>query len=462
MNDPSPRRALRARLGPFRHATFSVYWTGGFLSNIGTWLQTVAASVFVYQLTGSTLAVGFLNFASFLPIFLFSIVGGVISDRYDRRLVVVATHVASGALATVLALLSFSGAATEIDVVVIAFALNTSYAVAKPALTAILPSLVPRDELTEAVGVNTLQFVTGQMIGPVLSAIVIATAGVPWAFAINAFSYLGPIVAMLYLSRVVPATDARVASAQHLPGRPAASAVAYVGENRWVLALLVGIIASSAPLEVLRTLSPALADVLHEPESAAGLIVAAQSAGSALALLAFIPLRRAGRSTDVARAGLLLQAVGLVGAFAAPDLRVAAVAVGLVGFGFSLCFPVLTGDLQAEVPDAVRGRIMSFHQMAHLGNRPFAALAAGALAALVGAQPAVLVGLALSPIGLLATRRAWGAMRRDLPDGAEIRTAELAADPMRVDGARAWDATGALPPDDRPVSRPSAPAGPGG
>jgi hypothetical protein len=201
-----------------------------------------------------------------------------------------------------------------------------------------------------------------------------------------------------------------------------------------VLALLLGIVATSAPLEVLRTLSPAIADGLHEPESAAGFIVAAQSAGSALALLAFIPLRRSGRSNDVARLGLLIQAVGIVGTFLAGDLRVAAVSVGLVGFGFSLCFPVLTSGLQAEVPDAVRGRIMSFHQMAHLGNRPFAALAAGAVAAIVGAQPAVLIGLVLTPLGLLATRRAWSALSRPPTSAASaLPTIELAADQPTAD-----------------------------
>jgi len=432
------RRGILARLGPFRHATFSIYWTGGFLSNIGTWLQAVAASVFVYQLTGSTLAVGILNFASFLPVFLFSIIGGVISDRYDRRLVVIVTHVTSGVLATVLAVLAFSGVATEIHVVVIAFALNTSYAVAKPALVSILPSLVPREELTEAVGVNTLQFVTGQMIGPVLSAIVIATAGVPWAFAINALSYLAPVLSMVYLSRHVPGHgEPASAAAQPIDSDPTISAVRYVGEHRWVLALLLGIVACSAPLEVLRTLSPALAGALHQPESAAGLIVAAQSAGSALALLAFIPLRRSGRSNDVARLGLGIQAVGMIGAFLAGDLRVAAVSVGMVGFGFSLCFPVLTSGLQAEVPDAVRGRVMSFHQMAHLGNRPFAALAGGAVAALVGAQPAVLIGLALTPLGLLATRQAWSALSRPVTIVVESTTptVELAPDPATVDRA---------------------------
>jgi hypothetical protein len=125
----------------------------------------------------------------------------------------------------------------------------------------------------------------------------------------------------------------------------------------------------------------------------------------------------------------LIQAVGIVGTFLAGDLRVAAVSVGLVGFGFSLCFPVLTSGLQAEVPDAVRGRIMSFHQMAHLGNRPFAALAAGAVAAIVGAQPAVLIGLVLTPLGLLATRRAWSALSRPPTSAASaLPTIELAAD----------------------------------
>jgi hypothetical protein len=259
---------------------------------------------------------------------------------------------------------------------------------------------------------------------------------VPWAFAINALSYLAPVLSMVYLARHGLGAGVAAASAGgRAAGSAKVSAVTYVSEHRWVLALLLGIVATSAPLEVLRTLSPALADSLHEPESAAGLIVAAQSAGSALALLAFIPLRRSGRSNDVARLGLLIQAVGIVGTFIAGDLRVAAVSVGLVGFGFSLCFPVLTSGLQAEVPDAVRGRIMSFHQMAHLGNRPFAALAAGAVAVVVGAQPAVLIGLVLTPLGLLATRRAWSALSR--PPAGSLGSAspavELSVDQPIVD-----------------------------
>jgi hypothetical protein len=86
---------------------------------------------------------------------------------------------------------------------------------------------------------------------------------------------------------------------------------------------------------------------------------------------------------------------------------VALVAVAFVGFGFSLCFPVLTGALQLELPDAVRGRIMAFHQTAHLGNRPITAVIVGVLATAFGAQPAVAAGAVLAPIGIVASRRAW-------------------------------------------------------
>ena len=420
----TPRHGrVAARLGPFRHRPFAVYWAGGLLSNLGTWLQTVAGSIFVYQLTGSAFAVGVLNFAGFLPIFLFSILGGVVSDRFDRRQVVIWTHALSAILAAALAAITFMGLASEIHLIVAFFALNTAYAIAKPSIIAMLPGLVPRDEVTDAVGLNTLQFILGQISGPLIAALVLATAGAGWAFTVNALTFLGPIASMVYLQR--HDLGARQDETLHKDGRPvvAMSSGTFISEQRWVLALLAGIVAVSAPLEVIRTLSPAIVvEGLHQPESAAGLIVAAQSVGSAVALAVFVPMRRRGWSRHMVALGLVLQAVGLVGTATAPTLEVALVAVGLVGFGFSLCFPVLTGTLQIEVPDAVRGRVMAFHQTAHLGNRPITALLVGSLAAAVGAQQAAIAGAILAPIGLVATRRAWRmlAARRSQPDPTQV------------------------------------------
>jgi MFS family permease len=422
-----------ARLGPFAHRGFTAFWIGGFVSNIGTWLQTVAASVYVFQLTGSAFAVGILNFVSFLPIFLFSVFGGVVGDRFDRRLVVIITHSASVALASILAAVSFSGGASELQVVVIAFALNTSWAIAKPSYVSIVPDIVRKDEITEAVGLNTLQFVIGQMVGPVLAAILIETVGVSWAFAVNALTYLAPMVAMAYLWHL--GLGGGTAAASRRRGEVKIEVVAYVRSHRWVLFLLLGVIAISAPIEVVRTLSPALAETLGHPASAAGLLVAAQSIGSAIALFAFVPIQRAGRSRQLAGTGLAIQAVGIILTFLATDLAVALAGGALMGFGFSLCFPVLTSTLQAEVPDGVRGRIMALHQMSHLGNRPFAALAAGIAAVAIGVQPATLIGLALTPIGFVAAQRAWRGLDADHARGnarsaAEASTAaDLPVDP---------------------------------
>jgi MFS family permease len=428
---PTGRAAgVAARLGPFRHRPFTVYWLGGTFSNMGTWLQAVAGSIFVYQLTGSALAVGILNFAGFMPILLFSVLGGVISDRFDRRNVTIVTHVISGLVAVALAVATFGGVATEVHLIAAAFAINTSWAIAKPSVISILPGLVPRDEVTDAVGLNTLQFILGQVGGPALAALVMATAGAGWAFTLNGLTYLAPILSMVYLHRrglAGPEVD-------HVEGRrvapPTVSSTAFVREHPWVVALLAGVVATSVPLEIIRTLSPALAvESLGEPESAAGLLVAAQSVGSAVALAVFVPLRKRGLARQMAATGLLVQAVGLLATAFAPSLAIASIAVSLIGFGFSLCFPILTGTLQAEVPDNVRGRIMALHQMSHLGNRPLAALAIGTLATLLTPGSAVLAGLVLVPVGLVAADRAWKRLRADAPPvSAAVAEAEAILD----------------------------------
>ena len=403
-----PRPGPRSSVGPFRHRPYAVFWAGGLVSNMGSWLQTVAGSIYVYQLTGSALAVGVLNFAGFLPNFLFSIVGGIVSDRYDRRRIVMSTHIVSVILGVGLAMVTFAGLVTEVYLIVAFFALNTMGAVAKPSIIAILPGLVPRDEVTEAVGLNSLQFVLGQISGPLIAALVMATAGAGWAFTVNALSYLGPIVSMAYLRR--RGLGAHAERDRTPGGEPVgrANAATFVREQPWVLALLASIVTASAPVEIVRTLAPAVVvEGLGQPVTAAGLVVSAQSVGMAIALVAFVPMRRRGWSRAMVTLGLICQAVGLTGTALAPTLPVALVGAAFVGFGFSMTFSILTGTLQLAIPDTVRGRVMALHQMAHLGNRPVTALLIGGLATIVGAQPAVIVGAVLAPVGLLATRRAW-------------------------------------------------------
>jgi len=193
----------------------------------------------------------------------------------------------------------------------------------------------------------------------------------------------------------------------------AAGVVDYVRSQPWIVWVLVGVVSTSAVTEVIRTLSPVIVTHLGAPSSDTGVFVAAQSVGMVLGILASVPFGRRGLSRRLAPVGLVFQLVGLLVVAGAPRMLVAAVGGALVGAGFSLCFPVLTATLQTEVPDAVRGRLLALHQMAHLGNRPFAALAAGVVAGAFGATTACLAGMLLAPIGLVAVRAAWDGLDRD-------------------------------------------------
>lgn len=382
------------------------------MSNVGTWLQNVVGSVFVYDRTGSALAVGVLNFASFAPILLFSVTGGIVSDRFDRRTVVVVTHLVSFAAASALAAVAWAGQATELHVIGAAFLLQTSWAIAKPSSSAMLPALVDRRELSEAVGLNTLQFMLAQLLGPVLATVMLATSGAAWAFTINALTFLAPIIAMVFLfSRGLAGRALAVAASR--AERSFGGAIAFIRSEPWIAWVLVGVVATSSVLEIIRTLSPALVTTrLGAPSSQTGLIVAAQSIGMVLGILISVPIGRRGLAKPTAPAGFVFQLVGLAIVSVARDLPVAAAAVALIGCGFSLTFPVLTGTIQTEVPDAVLGRVLAVHQMSHLGNRPIAALAAGALATAFGFATAALAGMLLAPLGLIAVRAAWRALDR--------------------------------------------------
>lgn len=412
----SPRWSRR--LGPFAIPSFAVYWLGGLLSNTGTWLQAVAASVFVYQLTGSVFMVGVLNFVSFLPIVLFSVYGGSLADRRDRRWIVIVTSSISGVLALALGVIALAGLTEVWPVILIGFLLNTVYAITKPSITSLLPDLVPPSSLDEAVSLNTLQFILGQMIGPLLAALVLATVGAGEAFIINGLTFIGPMAAMAYLLRRGLGAQPRRRSADQGPEQAPAAATAervravdvvgYIRDHAWIGYMLLTVIFTSAAMEVARTTAPALAvEQLGVGESGAGIIVAAQSLGSAIGVLAFVAIRARGPAVVVATSGLSVQAVGLALLAMSSSLFMAAIAVGFVGLGFSLAFPVPTSSLQRDVDATYRGRVMSVHQIAHLGNRPFSALVIGAIAAGFGLPVAALVAVALIPLGIASLRRGW-------------------------------------------------------
>jgi MFS family permease len=393
-----PMTANQSRFDLFRNRDFAIYWTGGALSSAGTSLQSVAASVYVYTLTGSPLMVGLLNFAYFSPVLLFSLYGGVLADRFDRQRLVIICQSVSLVLAATLTFLTATGRVTPALVIALSFGMGAAYSLAKPALSALLPSLVPRTDLPNATAINSLQFIGGGVVGSSVAALVLAFRGPEWAFGLNALTFLGPILAMLLIRIPADAAPKKTSTAGFgalLEG------LRYVRADATMMVVVAAVVMTNGAVEALRTLAPTFAtEILGQGEAATGTIVAAYSIGALIALLSFGWIHQRIPGFQLASVGFVLQGVGAALFALSPAYPLSLLAALPIGMGFSLNTPVLNSRLQEIAPEEFRGRVMSTFAMAHLGMRPFSALLAGALASAVGARLAMLAFALVAPIGL--------------------------------------------------------------
>jgi MFS family permease len=327
-------------------------------------------------LTGSTFLVGLVNFAQFIGVFALAPWAGSAADRFDRRRLLILTQVGAVICSGALALLTRLGVASAPVVIVMALFLGLTTAFAIPAMQALVPLLVDRDELSAGIALNSLTFNLARVVGPVLAAIVIAQLGVAAAFAINATSYLALIVGLLIVhpsgQQLAPTSRPRLRDSIELVRRDAR-----------LVALLVTIGALSMAVDPLTTLTPGFAKtIFHRPDSLAGYLVGAFGVGAVLSAVTV-----AGRRPDAT--GQLPLTCGLLGAgmfaFAlSPNLPFAYTALAIAGFGYLMTNTIATTAIQLDIEDTQRGRLMALWSVAFLGIRPFGSLADGGLAQTAG------------------------------------------------------------------------------
>src|SRR5579863_4749916 len=202
-----------------RHRNFQLFFSGQLISLIGTWMQSVAQSWLVYRLTGSSLLLGTVGFASQFPVFLASPLGGIVADRYNRHRVVIATQTASMVLALILAALTLTHRVTVLEIFVLAILLGIVNAFDLPGRQSFLVEMVGKEDLMNAIALNSSMFNGARIIGPAIAGILVARIGEGWCFFVNAVSYIAVIVGLL-LMHVTPR-----------PIRPIDSAVAHVIEG---------------------------------------------------------------------------------------------------------------------------------------------------------------------------------------------------------------------------------------
>ncbi|MFQ5694716.1 MAG: MFS transporter, partial [Terriglobia bacterium] len=183
-------------LRALRHRNYRLFWTGNFLSNIGTWMHHTALGWLVLQMTNSPFLLGLVGFAQFVPALLFSLPGGVIADRVNRRRWLLGTHAAMLLLATTLALLVSFEKITYAEILALTFLLGTTSAVNAPAYQAMVRDLSSREDVLNAIALNSMQFNSSRFIGPAVAGILVSTVGVAICFYVNAWSFLAPLIAL--------------------------------------------------------------------------------------------------------------------------------------------------------------------------------------------------------------------------------------------------------------------------
>ncbi len=405
----------------FRHRNFRLFFTGQFISLVGTWMQSVAVSWLVYRLTGSSLCLGAVGFASHLPVFVLGLWGGYLADRHDKRSILVATQTAAMAQALALAAITFAGAANVWLIGGLAMILGVITAVDMPTRQAFVVEMVGKKDLHNAIALNSSMFNSARVLGPAVAGMLVAAIGEGWCFVANGLSYLA-VIAGLLLMRLPPAP--RRADRAPLTAH-VARGLAYAWRDRPMRAILAGVVIVSFMSAAYMTLMPVVVDtVLGHGAQGLGFLMAATGCGSVVAAL-FLALRRESRGLGRLR-GLAGLGFGVALAVFAlsPFFWLSVSLAPVLGFFLIYFFAASNTLLQLRSPDAMRGRVMALYSITLVGMAPFGSLFAGTAASLVGAPETLGLSGAICVIGVgLLSWKQPPAEPRPAPDATESEDA---------------------------------------
>lgn len=376
-------------LRAFRHRNYQLFFGGQLISLIGTWMQSVAQSWLVYRLTGSAVLLGFVGFSGQIPVFLLAPVGGSVADRYNRRRIIVATQTAAMLLAFILAALTLSGRVQVWHVFALAALLGVVNAFDLPTRQAFVMDMVGREDLVNAIALNSSMFNGARMIGPAVAGLLVDTIGEGWCFFANGVSYLAVIAGLLLMSMTVRMPVP-------LPGSALASIIEgfrYVrrtGPIRALLLLLGLVSLVGMPYTVLM---PIFADqILHGGPRGLGVLMSAIGFGAlagALTLAMKKGIHGLGHWVALSATGF---GMSLVLFSLSRSFWLSAALLLPVGFSIMVEMASSNTLIQSLVPDSLRGRVMAVYSMTFMGMAPFGSLLAGALAHRFGAPATVALG----------------------------------------------------------------------
>src|SRR5215467_4823367 len=369
MENSTLRRVFKA----FQYRDFRLMWIGACTSSIGTWMQIVAQGWLIYRLSHSSFLLGLDQFLAGLPIFLFTLIGGVVADRFERRKILLVSQYIQMASAGILTVLVGLGVVHVWQILCLSFVSGLAQAFGGPAYQALIPTLVDREDRPNAIALNSIQFNTAVTIGPALAGLALAKLGESWCFGLNAMSFLAPIISLSMIHL------------QYLPAKTTESILAslkqgirFVRSQGSMEALIVLAFLMTGLSMPMRTYIPVFVkDVFHRgPETYVNLL-SMMGIGSICGSLIVAGLGNISYKGRLALSTLISLGAGIAGFSLSRWLPFSYGMLVLVGASMMAVFATVTSLVQLITTNEMRGRVMSVYNCAFRGGMPMGNLLSG-------------------------------------------------------------------------------------
>ncbi len=372
-------------------------WVGACTSSIGTWMQIVAQGWLIYRLSHSAFLLALDQFLGGIPIFLFSLIGGVVADRIERRRVLLVSQYIQMGSAAVLTILVATGLTHVWPILCLSFVSGLAQAFGGPAYSALIPTLVDREDMPNAIALNSIQFNLAVTIGPALAGQALAKLGEKWCFGLNALSFLAPIITLLLIRtrfQPVPTTESMFFSLKE--------GIKFVRKQASMEALIVLAFCMTALAMPMRTYIPVFVkDIFHHGPETYGNLLSAMGIGSICGSLMVAGLGNIRHKGRFAVTGLVVLGAAIAGFSLSKTLPLSYAMLVLVGASMMSVFAMVTSLVQLITTNEMRGRVMSVYNCAFRGGMPMGNLLSGWLVPIFSAplilsiNGFLLIGMAL-------------------------------------------------------------------
>lgn len=376
------------------HRNYRLFWTGAFLSNVGTWMQAVAQGWLVLQLTNSPFWLGLDGFMATAPGVVFTLLGGVFADRIDRRRLLLYTQVVAGMAALGLAALVATSVVNRWMVLGFSLVTGCCMALASPSYLALTYDLVGREDLANAIALNSTQFQLSRVVGPTLAGVAFRVFGLAGCFFANGLSFIAVVVA-LWMVRTEHHSNmqAQAGKEQRAIWRDLVDGLSYVRNRPRVSSLLLLAAVNSLFGAPYFTLVPIYArDIFHLGETGLALMMGTSGCGAFLGALLITYLGDFRRKGWFVVGGAILFGLCIMGFALASQLRLSLIFLFGLGFSIVVSIAITNTLLQKLVTDQMRGRVMSMFILSFLGTMPIGNILAGTASNHFGPQHTLAVG----------------------------------------------------------------------